>query len=362
MAAQALHLTGTVVIDDHHEVGEAWVLGGHLTFTRPLSDVEVMSLSGVFLPGLVDVHCHVGLGAQGAISRDIARGQAIRDRESGVLLIRDAGSPSDTRWIDQDPELPQVIRCGHHLARPKRYLRNYGEELGKPEDLARAIVENLGRADGWNKIVADWIDREVGDLTPLWSPEQLKAAMSAAHERGARVTAHTFAHEAIDPLLAAGLDCIEHGTGMDESQMRRAAAAGVPVTPTLLQIGQFENIAAQGETKFPVYAARMRGMYARRYDQARAFFDSGMRLLIGTDAGGTIAHGRIADECAELVSAGIPAREVVAFASWRTRAYLGVQGMEEGAPADVVGYERDPREDIGALKEPAHVIVRGTRM
>jgi len=359
MASRALHLVGTIVIDDNHDAGQAWVVDGKLTFTQPLGAYDITTLTGIFFPGLVDVHCHIGLGAQGTVSRAVARRQAIRDRESGVLLIRDAGSPSDTRWIDYERELPRLIRSGHHLARPKRYLRNYGEELGEPNQLAEAIVENLGRADGWNKIVADWIDREVGDLTPLWTSAQLNEAMASAHAHGARVTAHTFAHESIDPLLDAGLDCIEHGSGMDEAQMRRAAREGVPVTPTLLQIGQFDQIAAQGQAKFPQYSKRMRAMHANRYEQVRAFFDAGMSLLVGTDAGGTIGHGRIADECAQLVQAGIPAHEVVAFASWRARDYLGVPGAHEGASADLVGYERDPRHDITALREPAHIILRG---
>ena len=30
-----IHLRGTVVLDDEREVGEAWVVGGRLTFERP---------------------------------------------------------------------------------------------------------------------------------------------------------------------------------------------------------------------------------------------------------------------------------------------------------------------------------------
>lgn len=362
MDAPALHLTGTIVIDDHTEVSDLWVLGGRVSFSAPTAG-EVTRVQGYFVPGLVDVHCHIGLDASGPTDRETARRQAAQDRDSGVLLIRDAGSPSDTAWIHDDPELPRLIRCGYHLARPKRYLRNYGQELPQADGLTHALVENLARkSDGWNKIVADWIDREVGDLTPLWSPEQLDQGFAAVHERGGRVTAHTFAHESIDPLLDAGIDCIEHGTGMDSRQMQRAQELGVPVTPTLLQIAQFEQIAAQGEHKFPHYAQRMRAMHARRYDHVHAMWEAGVQLLIGTDAGGTIEHGRIADECAELAAAGIPASDIVASASWRTREFLGVQGIAEGASADIVGYAQDPREDLTQLHNPQHVILRGQVM
>lgn len=347
-------------MSDQIERSDVWVRDGHFSFIEPAQ--ETTRIEGFFLPGLVDVHCHVGLDGQGAVSAAQAEQQAIADRDSGVLLIRDAGSPSDTLWIHDRADLPRLIRCGRHIARPKRYIRNYGQELPQANGLTAALVENLAESDGWNKIVADWIEREVGDLTPLWTPEQLKDGFAAVHERGGKVTAHAFSHEAIGPLLDAGIDCIEHGTGMTADDMARASAAGVAVTPTLLQIGQFESIAAAGELKYPQFAARMRGLHARRYEQASAFYRAGMRILVGTDAGGTIKHGRIADECAELVSAGIPATEVVANASWRAREFLGAPGLVEGASADLVGYAKDPREDIAVLHEPQTIILRGQRI
>jgi imidazolonepropionase-like amidohydrolase len=152
MNAPIYHLSGTVVIDDDHEVNDAWVVGGRVTFSRPASGAA-HTLTGFFFPGLVDVHCHVGLAAQGPVDRATARAQALADRDSGVLLIRDAGSPSDTSWVGEAEDLPRLVRCGHHLARPKRYLRNYGEELADPKTLTDRLVANLDDSDGWNKIV-----------------------------------------------------------------------------------------------------------------------------------------------------------------------------------------------------------------
>ncbi len=61
--------------------------------------------------------------------RDVAEAQAATDRDAGTLLIRDAGSPVDTHWIDDRPDLPRIIRAGRHIARPYRYIRNYAEEV-----------------------------------------------------------------------------------------------------------------------------------------------------------------------------------------------------------------------------------------
>src|SRR5690606_31085055 len=169
----------------------------------------------------------------------------------------------------------------------------------------------------------------------------------------------SFSREAVDDLLDAGVDGIEHGTGMTADPMAEAARRGIPVTPTLLQVGNFAAIADQAGDRYPVYAARMREMHERRYEQVRAFHEAGVPLLMGSDAGGTIAHGSLPAELAEVVRAGVPVHDVVAAASWRGREILGVPGIHEGAPADVVVYADDPREDVTVLTRPEAVVLRG---
>jgi imidazolonepropionase-like amidohydrolase len=90
--------------------------------------------------------------------------------------------------------------------------------------------------------------------------------------------------------------------------------------------------------------------------------DEGVMLLIGTDAGGTVGHGSLPAEAEELVVAGISAAEVVAASTWRARDFLGVPGIAEGASADVVVLDADPREDITTLARPRDVVLRGTRV
>jgi imidazolonepropionase-like amidohydrolase len=331
-----------------------------LRFDAP-ADRDVENLTGFVTPGLVDVHCHVGLDTGGAVDRELATKQATQDRDAGALLLRDAGSPSDTGFLHGIASAPRLIRAGRFIARPKRYLRGYAREI-EVDDLPRVAAEEARAGDGWIKLIGDWIDRDAGDLTPLWPDAVVAEAIAAAHAEGARVTAHVFSTEAIDPLLDAGIDCLEHGTGMTAEQLSRAAALGVPVVPTLLQVSRFDSFAASGEAKFPRYAARMRGMHARRYEQALAMRDAGVQVLVGTDAGGQIGHGAQPLECLELQRAGIPAAEVLAAATWRARSFLGVDGIADGASADVVVYAADPREDVAALAEPTAVILRGERV
>ncbi|MCL2848842.1 MAG: amidohydrolase family protein [Micrococcales bacterium] len=358
-----IHLVGLIVADDEHDAGEAWVVGDRLTYERPGQAAD-RTLAGVVLPGLVDVHCHVGLDAHGVTDVATARRQALADRDTGVLAIRDAGSPLDTSWIADEPDLPVLLRAGHHLARPKRYLRSFARELDDPCELPTAVAEEAARGDGWVKIVGDWIDRDLaggGDLRPLWTHEQLCDAVAAAHAGGAKVTVHTFGTETLADLLDAGVDCLEHATGADADQIAQIAAAGVPVTATLLQVGQFDAI-AEAAHRFPVYAARMRAMHTRRAAQVRDLHDAGVLVLVGTDAGGTIDHGQLPAEAAAMVAAGLPAADVVAAASWRTRAWLGLPGLDEGASADLVVYPADPRTDIGVLAAPSAVVLRGVQV
>jgi imidazolonepropionase-like amidohydrolase len=359
---QVLRLRGRVLVGPEEERDEVWVVGGRLTFDAPSGGAaQAVTLDGWVLPGLVDSHCHVGLGRHGVVDAATAQEQAATDRDSGVLLIRDAGQPGDTRWIDERADLPVVIRAGRHIARSRRYLREVGQEV-EPGDLVAAVRLQAGRGDGWVKLVGDWIDRTTGDLAPCWPAEALGPAMAAAHELGARVTAHCFGEDCLPDLLAAGIDGIEHATGLTDATRAMAVERGVAIVPTLVNIDTFPRIAADGEEKYPTYAAHMRALHARRYATVADAYEAGVPVFCGTDAGGSLPHGLVAHEVAELVAAGLPPVEALDAACWAARRWLGRPGLEEGASADVVVLGEDPRADVGVLRHPCHVILRGRRV
>lgn len=353
-----LHITGRVLVGPTDVRDELWVRDGRITFERPHGVRDVTTLTGWTVPGMVDAHCHVGLGAEGAVDEATSELQALADRDAGALLLRDAGSPADTRWVDKREDLPRIIRAGRHIARTRRYIRNYAHEI-EPGDLTAYIRQEARRGDGWVKLVGDWIDRGEGDLTPCWPRWALEEAIAAAHEEGARVTAHCFAENSLRDLAEAGIDCVEHATGLTEDTIPLFAERGTAIVPTLVNIATFPHLASGGEAKYPRWSAHMRRLHAARYDTVRAAYDAGIPVFVGTDAGGSLAHGQVADEVAELVKAGIPPVEALSATTWGARAWLGRPGLEEGASADLLVYDADPREDVRVLAGPRRVVLRG---
>ncbi|MEU6817684.1 amidohydrolase family protein [Streptomyces sp. NPDC046860] len=353
-----LHVKGRVLAGPDDVRDELWVVGGRVTYDRPAGAGDVRTVDGWALPGLVDAHCHVGLGADGPVDADTAEKQALTDREAGALLIRDAGSPSDTRWVDDRDDLPKIIRAGRHIARTRRYIRGYAHEI-EPADLVAYVGREARRGDGWVKLVGDWIDRGVGDLAPCWPREAVEAGIAEAHRLGARVTAHCFAESSLRDLVESGIDCIEHATGLTPELIPLFAERGVAIVPTLVNIATFPHLAAGGDDKYPRWSAHMRRLHERRYDTVRDAYDAGIPVYVGTDAGGSLPHGLVAAEVAELVTAGIPPVEALAATSWAARAWLGRPGLEEGAPADLVVYESDPRADVRVLAAPRRVVLNG---
>ena len=355
-----LRLNGPVLAGPDRELGAAWVVDGTLRSSPPdgIRDREVREVDGWVLPGLVDAHNHVGLDAHGAVDEAVQEGQASTDRDAGALLLRDAGSPAQTRWIDGRDDLPRVIRAGRHIARTRRYLRGIAHEV-EPDQLAVRVAAEAAAGDGWVKLVGDWIDRDAGDLAPSWPLDALREAMAAAHAAGARVTAHCFGEDCLPDLIEAGIDCIEHACGLDDGTRAAAAAAGVAVVPTLVNIATFPRLADGGQEKFPRWAAHLRALHARRYENVRAAWEAGVPVYAGTDAGGSIAHGLVAAEVAELVTAGLPPLTALDAACWSARAWLGRPGLADGEPADLVVYDADPRTAPAVLAHPRLVVLRG---
>lgn len=364
--SRRFHLRGSVLWRDYPNLmgmfqsGDFYLHDGVISKTPKPGSYE--EITGYAIPGLVDVHAHIGLAKEGAVGPEQQREQALADRDAGTLLIRDCGSPADTKWLDDEPGMPRILRCGRHLTRPKRYIRGYGLELENPADLPAEVVRQTAAGGGWVKLVGDWIDRADGadsDLRPVWQTDVLCDAVAAAHEAGARVTMHIFGSEAIDGALEAGVDCIEHGIGMRPDQIQEASRRGIAVTPTFLQLERFPDFAAQAGSKYPRYADTMMGLHEGRVEHQASLAAAGVQLLPGTDSGGYQHHGSLPTELARWTEMGMTPSQVLDLATWKARDFLRIESLWEGAPADLVLYADDPRIELDVLQHPAGVWVRG---
>jgi imidazolonepropionase-like amidohydrolase len=183
--------------------------------------------------------------------------------------------------------------------------------------------------------------------------------MAAAHGHGARVTAHCFASASLPDLVAAGIDCIEHATGLTEDLIPVFVEHQVAIVPTLVNIRQFPAIAEPAAAKYPAYQQHMIRLWQDRYRTVGAAREAGVPVYVGTDAGAVLPHGLIAQEVDELTRAGFPTMQAIGAATWDARAWLGRPGIAEGQDADLVVYPADPVADVTVMRYPRAVVLRG---
>ena len=361
-----MEFSGLALWADNESERPSWVRGTWRVdggVIRRVSEVETAPSEGFVVPGMVDTHCHIGYSESGSVSEAEMVEQARATLASGVTVVRDCGVPVDNSLAARATGL-HLIRCGRHVARPKRYMRDLPLDVDDQSVLPAVLASMAHSSDGWVKIVGDWIDRSAGadsDLMPLWDPAVLTDAVAAVHEAGARIAVHAFSHRVIDSLIEAGVDDIEHGGGIDADQANEIAARGIAVTPTLRQVELFADFAEQAGAKYPVYAATMRAMFEERRDHFQMLIDAGVLLLQGTDSGGYQQHGSIAGELALWSSWGASAQLIIDASTWVSQRYLGRPGLVEGGEGDLIVLDEDPRIDPVALARPSAVYVGGER-
>ena len=233
-------------------------------------------------------------------TRTTSEQQAITDRDAGALLLRDCGSAADTSWIHEREDLPRLIRAGRHIARTKRYIRNYAHEV-EPDELPAYVAQEAQRGDGWVKLVGDWIERDAGDLAPVVPGGRLR--------RGDRGSPTSTAPRS--PRTASARTVLP---GPDRRGHRLHRARHRPVRRPDRRDGRARHRAgadrACSSNNFPDYAdggaARSSrrtpstccDLHARRRETIMAAYEAGVAIYAGTDAGGVLPHGLIAEEVA----------------------------------------------------------------
>jgi imidazolonepropionase-like amidohydrolase len=324
---------------------DLFVVDGHLS-SEPVPGATTVCESGYIIPGLVDAHAHLALASpvEGGLAERM-EASAMAQLDAGILLVRDPGGPGhDVVDLDGRPHLPRVINAGRWLAPPGRYFPDHAREV-EPSDLPAAAEEEARRSGAWAKIIGDFFGPD-GRVAVNYALPELREAVRRVHATGARIAIHAMTSGAVEQAIEAGFDAVEHGTEASLELAEELARRNITWVPTLVIGDGIREVARDNAPPDEV----------RRWDEAvtrlpavvRHGADAGVRLLAGTDAG-MVPHGLIAQEVALLVQAGVDPSRALASASWDARAYLGLPGLEEGAPADLVVFEGDPCGDPGVL-------------
>lgn len=328
---------------------------------EPLADGEPTPTQYVS-SGLVEAHGHISYPHTREDPASELRWMNPRRldyAETGVTLIRDMGATDDAicKLLDT-PGLPRVHATGLMVVRSDDWPLVRTE----PEDLVRTCVERVQRGARWVKVFTDFSDDYRGRIDPgftehdevMYPVDLLREAVDAVHALGARLGAHCFTQAGTRVSVQAGVDTLEHGWGVDEELLELMLERGTAWAPLLCIARPMWEVAVRdGHRDRQAWLRRTMVELRRMLPLAER---RGVTLLAGTDQFPAIT---VADEVVQMHSMGLTKLGALAAGTWGARAYLGEQGLRTGAPADLVVYPRDPREDLSALLEFEVVMLGG---
>jgi len=230
------------------------------------------------------------------------------------------------------PGVPAIWADGPHECRKKvREMLRYGAQVIKifnsPHPTARPWL------DPWRS---------------LWTKEELDAIVDEAHKAGVAVTCHATSTQAVMESLQGGVDCIEHGVGMDEACLAEMVERGVWWVPTYL-IFRF-HATINPDLQWREVA---KGLYEEHLALLPKAMKAGVKIAMGTDA--AYAFGDIPGELEIMVEAGMPPMEAIVTSTRNSAQCLGMDDLvgtlEPGKEADLLVVDGDPLADMSVLQK-----------
>ncbi|MGE0640895.1 MAG: amidohydrolase family protein [Thermoanaerobaculia bacterium] len=383
---------------------------------RPGSGTEIVDGTGLFLlPGLIDVHAHLGNGGiarQGESDRIGALDQFVR---YGVTTIFVPGGSAGNdeqlgewkrRCASGELRCPRVLGSGDLITAPGSHPIT--TIFGLPADADAALLHPLGvtalaESEPAEPLVArkvaagvDAIKVVIEDGPPPWYPKprlstgKAREIVTAAHARNLRVFAHISDGGQAADAVDAGVDALMHSarTPIPEATLAEMARRKVSYVATLSlhdglmddALGRFqeEPYAELGVPAEVLDGLRNAPHGPRRIsdedlagwkaDLATILLqvrDAGAPLALGTDTNNpTVFPGyAVHEELALLVEAGLTPAEALAAATTGGAAMLGREDdlgrIAPGYRADLVALRGDPLLDVLATRRLAFVMAAG---
>ena len=360
----------------------------------------VWDLGGRFVtPGLVNLHAHLAGGGKPASSGDNAAlvakisqvpmsdriGSMLMDGnlreavQAGVTCVRSAGDPlwGDIRLrdrLDKKGSAPKLVAAGWGITPTRGHgaglVAREAETVDDARRQVREIVEH--GADVVKLFITGGVyDADAPD-TPgrvLMSQEMADAIVEETHQLGLPTMAHVESSDGVRRALLAGVDSIEHGAPLDDEMLRlfkkNGAGRASTLTCTLSPAVPFCTMPAEKTHSEPAVKACADQVFDGMVECARQALRAGVTVGLGTDAGCPyISHG---DLWRELVYFdALVAHDPALTLHTATLGNARIIGLEEklgsiapGKQADMIVLEKNPLEDLSALRAPFHVVARG---
>jgi imidazolonepropionase-like amidohydrolase len=321
------------------------------------------------LPGLIDTHVHLDTHF-GKDGRAESKGETPEQRilyeaenayvtlMAGFTTVQSIGSPLDVRAA-----IARGVLAGPRLLTS---IRPVNENTGTPDEI-RAFVRKV-KADGADlvKLFASKSSREGG--TQTMTDEQVAAACGEARSLRLRTWVHAHSPSSIRAAVNGGCSVVTHGSQATAQELQLMASRGVYFEPNIGLVSQnyLENRSHYygiGNFDDQGFAFTEKAIPMKLAMFKNALTVSGLKLLMGTDAGAG-AHGRSAEEIIYRVQiGGQPAADALAGAT-----SLNAQSIElgdrigaiaAGLDADLIAVDGDPLKDITALRRVVFVMKNG---
>ena len=235
--------------------------------------------------------------------------------------------------------------------------------INSPEDAWKAVRQHYKDGADLIKIMPSGgvLDEGSSAGNPQMTIAEIKAVVDAAHDYGFTVAAHAHGAEAIRRAIIGGVDSIEHGTFMNDADMKLMKQHGTWFVPTIIA-GQFVMEKAKQGWYPPQVARKAEEVGPIIMATAGKAYKAGVKIAFGTDAG-VYPHGENAKEFEYMVQAGMPPMFVLQAATTHAAALLHKSDqlgeIAKGRGADIIAVPGNPLDDITTMQHVNFVMKGG---
>jgi imidazolonepropionase-like amidohydrolase len=237
--------------------------------------------------------------------------------------------------------------------------------INSVEDAAKAVRLHYKAGDDLIKIMPSGgvLDESTSGDNSQMTLEEIKAVVAIAHDYGFTVAAHAHGAEGIRRAIIGGVDSIEHGTLMNDEDIKLMKEHGTWYVPTI-SAGTYVAAKAKIPGYYPPQiAVKAAAIGAVIQGTAGRAYKAGVKIAFGTDAG-VYPHGKNAGEFELMVQAGIPAMASIQAATINAAQLLkhdkDLGSLTVGKLADVVAVPGNPLDDITLMRKVSFVMKQGT--